>query len=117
MSDHVLFVGWNQAARGREQDAVAAFGAAVQYYGSLVERGDIESFEPFFLRPHGGDLNGFMLLRGERAKLDALQEDEEFLRVMATAMRAVDGIGFINGVTGDALAQQMAIFAELNAEG
>ena len=63
MSDSALFVGWNQPARGREAGAVAAFGEGVQYFGELAARGEIESFEPFFLDAHGGDLNGFFLVR------------------------------------------------------
>jgi len=49
MADSALFVGWNQPARGREAGAVAAFGEGVQYFGELAARGEIESFEPFFL--------------------------------------------------------------------
>ena len=29
----------------------------------------IESFEPVFLEPHGGDLTGFILIQGDAAKL------------------------------------------------
>jgi hypothetical protein len=113
MSDHVMFVGWDQPVRGREQDAVAVFAETLQYYGSLVEQGVVEAFEPFFLRPHGGDMNGFILLRGERAKLEGLFDDEQFQRMMFKATNAVDGMGFAMGVTGTELAKQMAVFTEV----
>lgn len=113
MSDSALFVGWNQPARGREAGAVAAFGEGVQYFGELAARGEIESFEPFFLDAHGGDLNGFFLVRGERASLDRLRyDDERFRRWIAKAQLNVDGIGVLGAVTGETLGQQMAVFTE-----
>jgi hypothetical protein len=113
MSDSALFVGWNQPARGREAGAVAAFGEGVQYFGELAARGDIESFEPFFLDAHGGDLNGFFLVRGERASLDRLRyDDERFRSWIIKAQLNVDGIGVLGAVTGETLGQQMAVFTE-----
>ena len=116
MADSALFVGWNQPARGREAGAVAAFGEGVQYFGELAARGEIESFEPFFLdagNAHGGDLNGFFLVRGERASLDRLRyDDERFRSWIAKAQLNVDGIGVLGAVTGETLGQQMAVFTE-----
>jgi hypothetical protein len=115
MSDHVLLVGWDQAARGSEQEALAAFAEIVQYYTSLVDRGEIDSFEPVFLEPHGGDLNGFFLVRGEASKLRAIIDDEEFRRLLFKSQLVVDGIGLIMGVTGDTLGKQMGVYAEVLA--
>jgi hypothetical protein len=112
MSDNALFIGWDQPARGREAAAVAAFGEGVQYFGELAARGEIESFEPFFLDPHGGDLNGFFLVRGERTSLDRLRSDERFLSWIIKAQLNVDGIGILSAVTGETLAKQMAVFTQ-----
>ena len=43
------------------------------YYTKLQERGEIESFEAVLLEPHGGELGGFLLLRGEAEKLDRVR--------------------------------------------
>jgi len=113
MSDSALFIGWNRPARGREAGAVTCFGEGVQYFGELQERGEIESFEAFFLDPHGGDLNGFFLVRGEQVNLDRLRyDDERFQRWLARAELNVDGIGVLRAVTGAALAQGMAVITE-----
>ena len=53
----------------RESAAVDVFGEAVAYYTGLQGQGEIESFEIVFLDPHGGDLGGSFLLRGDAAKL------------------------------------------------
>ncbi|MGO9963085.1 MAG: hypothetical protein ACLPUG_06610 [Acidimicrobiales bacterium] len=116
MSDTLLFIGWNRPARGREAAAVAVFGEGVQYFGELKARGEIESFEPFFLEPHGGDLNGFFLVRGEKAKLDRLRSDDEhFQRWITTAGLTVDGIGVLSAVTGELVAQGMSVYVEASA--
>ena len=113
MSDSLLFIGWDRPARGRETAAVAAFGEGVQYFGELKARGEIESFEPFFLEAHGGDLNGFFLVCGEQVNLDRLRyDDERFQRWLTRAELNVDGIGVLRAVTGAALAQGMAVFTE-----
>jgi hypothetical protein len=52
----------------------------VEYYGRLQQQGEIDSFEPFGLEPHGGDLNGFLLVRGDRDKLARLCVSEAFMR-------------------------------------
>ncbi len=113
MSDSALFIGWNRPARGREAGAVACFGEGMQYFGELKKRGEIESFEAFFLEPHGGDLNGFFLVRAEQANLARLRYvDEQFQRWITKAGLSVDGIGVLSAVTGETLGQGMAVFVE-----
>ena len=53
-----LFIGWGQAIPGREQKALQVFNEGIQYWSKLQQQGMIESFEPFLLEPHGGDLAG-----------------------------------------------------------
>ena len=70
MAGEALFLGWGPVVRGREQKALQVFQETIEYYGKLQQEGQIDSFEPVLIAPHGGDLGGFVLLRGERAKLD-----------------------------------------------
>ncbi|HEU4785099.1 MAG TPA: hypothetical protein VFS83_17310, partial [Ktedonobacterales bacterium] len=81
MANAALFIGYGPVVAGRAQQALQVFGEAVQYYGRLQQQGQIESFEPVFLEPHGGDLSGFILLRGDRDKLNSARYSEEFLRL------------------------------------
>jgi hypothetical protein len=112
MADDALFLGWGQVVRGREQKAVEVFGESIEYYTQLQQDGKIDSFEPYFLAPHGGDLDGFVLLRGEGAQLDEIQRSPEFERLQARVSMIVDGQGTIQAVTGEALARGMANFQE-----
>ena len=112
MADDALFVGWGEVVRGREAKAVEVFNEAIQYYSQLQQDGKIESFEPYFLGPHGGDLGGFILLHGERATLQEVERSEEFERLQTRTAMIVDGSGTVPAVTGNALARAMGHFEE-----
>lgn len=112
MADDALFLGWGEVVRGRETKAVEVFNESIQYYGQLQQDGKIESFEPYFLAPHGGDLGGFVLLHGERAQLDEIVRSEEFERLQTRVSMIVDGSGTVPAFTGEALARGMGHFQE-----
>jgi hypothetical protein len=116
MSDYALFTGWGEVVRGREEKAVEVFNETIAYYGKLQSEGMIESVEPWFLAPHGGDLAGFMIVRGEREKLDEVVRSPEFERLQTRVTMIVDGAGTIPAVTGESLARQMAQFQEASSD-
>ncbi len=92
------------------------FTETLEYYGRLQQQGEIESFEPFFLEPHGGDLGGFILVRGERDQLARLRTSEEFLRLIQRAALVVHRIGVVAAFTGDELNRQLGEFQRQAAE-
>jgi hypothetical protein len=110
MAGEALFLGWGPVVRGREQKALQVFQETIEYYGRLQQEGLIESFEPVLIAPHGGDLGGFVLLRGERGKLDQIRTSEEFERAVTRAATVVENVGVINAFTGESLGQAMGRF-------
>ena len=116
MAGEALFVGWGNAVRGREANSLKVFQEAVEYYGKQQQEGNIDSFEPVFLLPHGGDLAGFFLVKGDAEKLDAMRRSDEFQRVHTRANQIVDGLGIVSALTGEALANAMGMFQEASAE-
>jgi hypothetical protein len=116
MADYALFLGFGSVVRGREMQAVKVFGEGVQYYTGLQQKGVIESFEAFLLEPHGGDLNGFFLLRGDKEKLAHLRVDDEFARRTTRAAQIVDGVGVITAITGGRLTEVMGSFEKDTAD-
>jgi len=116
MADDGLFIGWGEVVRGREAKATEVFNEAVGYYAGLQQEGRIESFEPWFLAPHGGDLGGFILVRGEREQLDEVVRSPEFERLQTRVALIVDGSGVIPAATGESLARQMGQFQEATAD-
>jgi hypothetical protein len=116
MADEALFIAWGEVVRGRERKAVEVFNESIQYYGQLLQDGRVESFDAWFLAPHGGDLAGFILLRGEREQLDEIQRTPEFERLQTRAGLIVDRTGVVNAFTGEALGRQMGQFEEATAD-
>ena len=116
MADAGLFIGWGEVARGREERALEVFNEGISYYGRLQEDGRIESFEISLLQPHGGDLAGFVMLRGTEDQMDAVQHDEEFERFITRANFIVDNLGVVPAALGEGIARQIGIYeAEVSA--
>ena len=116
MADEALFIGWGEVVRGRESKALEVFNESLQYYARLQQDGTVESFDAWFLAPHGGDLAGFILLRGERERLDEVQRSAEFELLMTRAGMIVDRVGVVNAYTGEALGRLVGQFQEATAE-
>lgn len=112
MADSGIFVGFGFAVRGREQQAIKVFNEAFEYYARLQQDGEIESFEPVLLEPHGGELGGFFLLRGDEDKLARIRSSEEFERLTLRAQLIVENIGIVSAFLGERLMSQMAVFSQ-----
>jgi hypothetical protein len=112
VAGEALFIGWGQVVRGREQKALDVFNESVQYWGSLQGDGKIESLDIVLLVPHGGDLAGFALLKGDAATLDEVRRSDDFQRSMTRASMVVEGLGVVPGYSGESLGEQMAVFQQ-----
>lgn len=112
MADAALFIGWGQVVRGREKRAVQVFNESVEYWGGLQGDDTIEDFEVVLLAPHGGDLQGFALLRGSAEQIGALRADEEFERRTTRADLIVDSQGVVDALVGEGIARGMAQYQE-----
>jgi hypothetical protein len=110
MANGALVIGWGSVIPGREQKSLQVFNEAMQYYARLQQQGTIESFEPVALDYHGGDLQGFILVKGDRGKLNALRTSEEFLSFNNRAALVVNNFGVINAFIGEELQRLFADF-------
>ena len=116
MADRVLFIGWNRSVAGREQQAMQLFQKVMEFYGGLQAAGRIESFEPVILAAHGGDLNGFVLLRGEAEKLAEVQRDDTFVGFATEAAYCLDGFGIVPGFIGEGLTDVFSRWTKVISE-
>jgi hypothetical protein len=107
MSSNVIFFGWNRSVPGRERMSAEHFQAFGEYLGAQQRKGAIDSFEPVFLDPHGGELNGFFLIRGDSAKLDSLMASDEWTTHTIRALVHLDKAGAVRGAAGDLIQQRM----------
>ncbi len=112
MSDAALFIGWGATQAGRERKSVELFGESLKFLTKLVTEGRVASVEPFFLEPHGGDLEGFFLVRGDHDELNRIRAEDAFQRLATRAQVVVQNFGVIAAITGERLNKHMAWFAE-----
>ena len=101
MADAGLFVGWGPPVRGREEKGLEVFNEALSYYASKQESGAIESSEVVLIAPHGGDLGGFILVRGSAEQMNALRLEDDFQRLdrelRAEAIQILKRIDLLRG--------------------
>ena len=64
----------------------------------------------------GGDLAGFILLRGDREQLDEVQRSTDFELLQTRAGMIVDRVGVVNAYTGEALGRLVGQFQQATAE-
>jgi hypothetical protein len=111
-----LFIGFGAPTRGREGKATEVFGEAVGLWTQLQEQGEIDSWEAVFLEPHGGDLNGFFLLRGDGEKLARLRGGDDFMRLNMRAGLVVERFGVVGAELGERIAGQMENYGKIVQE-
>jgi hypothetical protein len=112
MADFGLFIGFGAPVRGRERQAIEGFNAVFEYNSRLQQEGDIESFETVLLEPHGGELGGFVLLRGDQDQLARVRTSEEFQRLVTRALLTVEHLGVVGASLGGQIMTLMSLYAE-----
>ena len=116
MADFGLFVGFGWPVRGREQNAAKVFNEAIELWTRFQNEGQIESWQPVFLEPHGGDLGGFFLLWGERDRIAQIRAGDDLARIAMRAQLVVENFGIVGAESGDRVGTQMQVFLESSNE-
>jgi hypothetical protein len=111
-----LFIGWGAPVRGREAKGLDVFNEALAFQGKLQESGEIESFEVVLIGPHGGDLYGFVLVKGSEEQIMSLRANEEFQRLNTRASLIVERLGIVDAVVDEAVGEQVSIYQQAVGE-
>jgi hypothetical protein len=113
MANAGIVIGWSDPKVSREKDAAELWMSSLAFYQTKVDDGTIESFEPVIMGRHGGDLNGFILIRGDQAKLDAFKRSDEFMDLTLKGIHCLAGFGIVGAHLGEGLASLMQKWVEL----
>ena len=99
MATACLFVGWNRPNIGMEKEAWSfAMGEGMALLDKFKAEGFIESTEIVGLTAHRSDMNFFMLLFGERAKLDEMRRTDAFEKFSVRMGSLFDRYGVVPGL-------------------
>ncbi len=114
MATALLFIGWNRPIAGKENDAWKYFmEEGDMALTKFQTQGYFERIERVALTPHGGSMNGFLLLFGERAKLDELRRTDEFERFSIRLGTLFEGYGVVPGLNNEGLQKAMGRLKDL----
>ena len=107
MATAVLFIGWNRPHVGMEDKAYGwmtteGVGFLRKHEGKAFERIDLIG-----LTAHGGDMNGCIILFGERAKLDELRRTDDFETFAMKMSGMFNRFGVIPGLNWDGIQAMM----------
>jgi hypothetical protein len=103
MATAILFIGWDRPFPGKEDAAYQWLTTEGVAYLRKNENRSFERMEVLGLTPHGGELNGCVILFGERAKLDELRRTDEFEGFVMKMGGLFDKIGVVPGLNWDGI--------------
>ena len=104
MAERALFLGWGRPVVGREQIALELFQEAASFCAQAQQSERLESFEIVLLEPHGGELYGFVLVRGGVEQLQALHVSDDFHDLISRANLVAERVGVVGGAVDAGLA-------------
>jgi hypothetical protein len=116
MAKGALFVGWGSIISGRENAAPKVLAEAVQYLQGLQAAGTIDSHDVVMLEPHGGDLEGFVLLKGDKDSIARLRVQDDFVRVITSVQLVHQKVGVVGANTGEEVQSLLDLWGELEAK-
>lgn len=101
MAKGALFVGWGALIPGREKAGRGVLGGALKYLQRLQREGVLDNIEVAVLEPHGGDLHGFVLVKGDREALARLRVADEFVQVIVGVQLVHERVRVVWAYTGE----------------
>ena len=115
MADRMLLISWGDPCPRHGGARARGVQRGNRVDGPDAARGRIESFDVALMSPNA-DMNGYVAVRGTAAQINAMRQDEEFLRSTADASMIVDNLRHIEGAVNEGVARQLAIYQEAIAK-
>ena len=100
MEKGALFVGWGSIIVGREKTAPRVLNDAMQYLQGLQKEGKSDSIDVILLEPHGGELEGFVLIKGNKDFLAKLRVEKEFIEIIVSVQLVHTKVGVVWAYSG-----------------
>ena len=100
MEKGALFVGWGSIIVGREKTAPRVLNDAMQYLQGLQKEGKLDSIDVILLEPHGGELEGFVLIKGNKDFLAKLRVEKEFIEIIVSVQLVHTKVGVVWAYSG-----------------
>lgn len=100
-SESVLFISYSRPTVGREIAAMEVIASLNALLEKEQSGGGIHSFDAVHLTPSGGEVNGFIMIRGDEQSIEELRMSEELADLMLRGHLYMDHFSVVDGVTGE----------------
>ncbi len=116
MADAGIFMSWDRPAPGQGTKALDLYKRLTTYLTALHAEGRVASWEPVLLSAHGGQLGGFLLIRGKRENLDLVRESSQFREIMVRGNSAMLRFRVVRAHFGEEAQEIMNIYQRVELE-
>ena len=113
MAEAALCTVFGEPVPGREKQALNVYNDTMQYWGRLQQEGKIERFDITVLTPTGGDVNGFIVVRGTAEQIDSVRRTKEFQQLLNRVQLVVSHLRVNDAYVDEGLAQIMSQYQEV----
>ena len=116
MADAGIFMSWDRPAPGHGTKALELYKRLSTYLTALHAEGRISSWEPVLLSAHGGELGGFLIIRGKRESLNLIRESREFREIMVRGSSAMLKFRVVRAHFGQEAQELMNVYQRVELE-
>jgi hypothetical protein len=108
MADSAIVITWGTPLVGREAMSLNLFMEVIQFWEGKKAQGAVSDFRSY-LAGNGAisAQGGFMLIEGDRTKLDALQDSDDFRNHLVKAIHMLSGVEVRSYDTGAAIGKNV----------
>ena len=111
MANTGMLLAWDRVVPGRDVQAVELWEEINLYLTRLHAEGRIASHDLVMLGAHGGNFNGFILIRGEKATLAEVRDTREFQTMVVRANKSLLGFAVLRAHLGGDAVRLMQMYA------
>ena len=113
MANRIIFNSWERPTPGKEQKAMQLWPRFIEFIGFLKATERIENFEAALLARHGGDMNGFIMIKLDADQLVDLVNDDTWLDLNIAASDCLDHYASRPGYIGDGFEDIMTRYGKV----
>jgi hypothetical protein len=113
MGDYGVETTWGDPKTGREQKALELWGDVVAQNEKDIANGLIERWDGIVYEPSAGPPAGAMRFYGTQDQIEKYIRSDTFQDVLTRAVTLLDNVGIRRFLSGDALAQDFARYANV----
>jgi hypothetical protein len=113
MAEAALCTVFGEPVPGREKQALSVYNDTMQYWGRLQQEGKIERFDITVLTPSGGDVTGFIVVRGTAEQIDSVRRTKEYQQLLNRVQLVVSHLRVNDAFVDEGLGQIMGQYQEV----